>query len=98
MAKRSEKDPAMTSFHDHEIMLTPYMIINKLGEPDYTGDVDSKVQNEWICETEDGDVFTIYDWKEYREYNQYTPINWHIGGHSKEITEKALAELKQLFS
>jgi hypothetical protein len=42
-------------------------------------------------------VSSIYDWKEYRDYNEYTPIVWHIGGHNKDITEQALIELEQLF-
>lgn len=95
--KRSSKNSIDTTFHGDDIMLTRYMIENKIGEPDYTGDKDSKTQYEWICETENGDVFTIYDWKEYRDYNEYTPIVWHIGGHSKTVTEQALTELKQLF-
>ena len=95
--KRSDKNANMTSFHGHDIMLTRHMIENKIGKPDYTGDKDEKVQYEWNCETEDGDVFTIYDWKEYRDYNEYTPIVWHIGGHSKAVTEQALTELEQLF-
>jgi len=95
--KRSDKNANMTSFHGHDIMLTRYMIESKIGEPNYTGDSEEKVQYEWICETKNGDVFTIYDWKEYRDYNEYTPIVWHIGGHSKGITEQALTELEQLF-
>jgi len=95
--KRSDKEANGTSFHSHEIMLTRHMLISKIGEPDYYGDHNDKVQYEWICETEDGDVFTIYDWKEYKPYNEWTPINWHIGGHKESVTEQALTELKQLF-
>lgn len=59
---------------------------------------EDKVNMEWVLETDDGDVFTIYDWKEYRPLNLHDVITWHIGGHSKTITEKALSEInKELF-
>jgi dihydrofolate synthase/folylpolyglutamate synthase len=64
------------------------------GDPidnDNTGEY--KTNFEWEMETEDGDVFTIYDWKEYRPLGYDEMIVWHIGGHSKEITDKALQEL-----
>ena len=31
-------------------------------------DVDEITQNEWEMQTEDGTPFTIYDFKEFREY------------------------------
>ena len=44
--KRSDKSANMTSFHGHDIMLTRYMIESKIGEPNYTGDSEEKVQYE----------------------------------------------------
>ena len=40
-------------------------------------------------ELSDGDLFTIYDWKEYRPIADDEFITFHIGGFSAEITEKA---------
>lgn len=95
--KRSDKEIIGTSFHGHEIMLTRFMLIDKLGEPDYINDVDEKVQYEWVMETKNDDVFTIYDWKEYRPYNEWTPISWHIGAHDQVTSGQALVELKGIF-
>ena len=48
---------------------------------------------EWIMETDSGDVFTIYDWKEYRILEETEIIEWHIGGHGGNVTEQALNEI-----
>ena len=54
---------------------------------------DDKVNFEWIMETDSGDVFTIYDWKEYRILEETEIIEWHIGGHGGNVTEQALNEI-----
>lgn len=71
-----------TSFHGIEFTATVDQIVSILGEPsieENTGE--DKVNFEWICETESGKVFTIYDWKEYRRIDRDEPIDWHIGAH-----------------
>jgi hypothetical protein len=83
-----------TSFHDVVIRARVEDLISVLGEPtiqDNTGE--DKVNFEWDCETEDGDVFTIYDWKEYRKLETGEFITWHIGAHSKTISNVAYNEL-----
>ena len=45
-------------------------------------------------ETNNGDVFTVYDWKEYRILKEDEIIQWHIGGMSKQITEQAKHEIE----
>jgi hypothetical protein len=48
-------------------------------------------------ETEDGEVFTIYDWKEYRMIDVNEKIEWHIGSFSKGNSLDAQSEvLKEL--
>ena len=47
-------------------------------------------------ELEDGTVFSIYDWKEYRAIDQDEVIDWHIGGKNGDNTVKALNELSKL--
>jgi hypothetical protein len=47
-------------------------------------------------ETIDGDVFTIYDWKEYRSLKLTEIINWHIGAKSRSISIQALDEILEL--
>lgn len=61
-----------------------------LGKPQ-TGDFD-KVQAEWLIQFEDGQVATIYDWKENKPYWDVT--EWHIGGNNAEIVERVLSILK----
>jgi hypothetical protein len=46
-------------------------------------------------ETEDGTIFTVYDWKEYRKLNEDEDIEWHVGGHSGLDTMKALEEIEE---
>ena len=45
-------------------------------------------------ELENGNVFTIYDWKNYFILDMDRSIEWHIGGHNSLTTGKALAELE----
>ena len=46
-------------------------------------------------ETSEGDVFTVYDWKEYRSLNENELIEWHIGGANKYATEQAGREIRE---
>ena len=94
--KRSEKSANGTSFHNHVIKASKSQIVKAIGEPDYEEEIMEKVQNEWVCETDNGDVFTIYDWKEYRSYDDNKIIEWHIGGHNSQITKQAQDEIKTL--
>lgn len=94
MAKLSNRSSNGTSFHDTVIRTTVNKLSNALGEAqciDNSGD--DKVNFEWDCETEDGDVFTIYDWKEYRPIGLNEMVEFHIGGETKSITEQAKREL-----
>jgi hypothetical protein len=46
-------------------------------------------------ELEDGTVFSVYDWKEYRRYTDKETIEWHIGGRSQKdtfVAQDALVE------
>jgi hypothetical protein len=96
MAKLSNKNDE-TSFHFTTIKTTVNKLVEVLGEPqceDNTGE--DKVNFDWNCETEDGEVFTIYDWKEYRRIHGDENIEFHIGGKDKSITEKAKKELLEM--
>jgi hypothetical protein len=98
MAKLSNKN-ASTSFHFITIKTTVNKLTSALGEAQCiynTGD--DKSNFDWNCETEDGDVFTIYDWKEYRSISENELIEFHIGGESKSITEKARKELLDMLN
>lgn len=103
MAKKTEKSADGTSFYGTVINSTINELTRSIGEPQYDG-YDAgrenwgfdKVTVEWNCETKDGDVFTIYDWKEDRFFDEDDIIEFHIGGHSEEITKQALRELIRL--
>jgi len=86
-----------TSFHDSVISETLANLISVLGKPNYScNDGKDKVNFEWEMETEDGTVFTVYDWKQYRPVSDHEVIEWHIGGKSRSDTEKAREELFNL--
>lgn len=73
-----------TSFHDVVITTTVNTLRQVCGEPTYENNSgDDKVNFEWVMETDEGDVFTIYDWKEYRSLDEDRKVEFHIGAHSK---------------
>ena len=57
-----------------------------------------KISGEWIFESEDGDIVTLYDWKETCLYDSDYPsvsdfrnscgANFHIGANSKEVAKQ----------
>jgi len=97
--KRSSQGVGGTSFHNSTFKASKAWIVEIIGKPDWVDETpEDKVQNEWCCETENGDVFTIYDWKEYRTYGDDEMIEWHIGGHSGRVTRQAQREIEILLN
>jgi hypothetical protein len=94
--KKTFKEIGGTSFHDTVLNCSVTTLRKVLGEPEYDGNTgDDKINFEWEMETNDGDVFTVYDWKEYRTLNEDEIIEWHIGGHNKAVTEQAKHEIRE---
>jgi hypothetical protein len=93
MAKKSYKDTSDTEFYGTTITTTVNKLKKLLGEPYSNNTGEDKVNFDWDCETEDGDVFTVYDWKEYREISEDEFIEFHIGAISKQISEQAKQEI-----
>ena len=94
MAKKTNQNANGTSFHDVTFKASVQQLTNVFGEPYYgynTGE--DKINFEWVLETDDEEVFTIYDWKEYRELDPDETIEWHIGSHSRDISSKAQYEV-----
>ena len=92
--KPTTKSVGGTSFHMDVIYATVEQLRQVLGEPVYVANYgDDKVNFEWEMETEDGAVFTVYDWKEYRSLSEDEEIEWHIGGYRKIDTEKVADEI-----
>lgn len=101
-SKRYVKSAAWrsSSFHGATVEATVDELRLAFGEPEYASG-DSKVNYEWLLETEDGVYFTIYDWKEGRKIKEYEMIRWHIGGQDfssslegKEIVENELLKIR----
>jgi len=94
--KLTTKGADGTSFHDTTINCSVSTLKKVLGEPQYEcNDGSDKVNFDWTMETDEGDVFTVYDWKEYRSLNENEMIEWHIGGMSKQVTEQARREIRE---
>ena len=97
--KKTEKSANGTSFHDVTITTSINELTRVLGEPSYTGDpIEDKVTVEWVCETEEGEVVTIYDWKEYRSIGKDEKIEFHLGGQRKIHTLNGKEELVTLLN
>jgi len=73
------------------IMVAPAFLIEKFGQPQKSDGY--KVSGEYSFENEEGEVFTLYDWKctelydsygtPVREFwNTWVPIQFNIGGKS----------------
>jgi hypothetical protein len=82
-----------TSFHGDTVRATVNQLIAVCGEPPYRGDTSDKSQYDWIMETEDGKVFTIYDWKEYRNFGKDEVLEWHVGSHDSNTASLGATEL-----
>jgi hypothetical protein len=92
--KKTNKTADGTSFHNVTIKSTINILTDTLGHPQYyqnTGE--DKVNVEWICETESGNVVTIYDWREHRTIGVDEEIEFHLGGHNKIDTIEGKIEL-----
>jgi hypothetical protein len=89
-------DGCGTSFHGSYINSSVNKLIKVLGKPDIDDNgCNDKVNFDWWMEY-NGTIFTVYDWKEYRKLDLDEEICFHIGGYSKEDTEKVRIELERL--
>jgi hypothetical protein len=94
MIKETIKDANGTSFHGTTITTTPRKLV-ELFPRSYSeqNNGEDKCNFDFVLENSDEDVFTIYDWKEYRPIGMDEQIEFHIGGNSKSITEKSKRQL-----
>lgn len=96
--KQTTQSTGLTSFHGSTVKATVNEMKEILGNVMYYGIKDDKVQHEWEMEDENGHVFTVYDWKEYRQYSNDDVIEWHIGGHHESITDNVMYQLQRMLS
>ena len=93
--QKTNKSATGTSFHDVTINISINELKAILGNPTFKGDYsEDKVTHEWVCETERGQVVTIYDWKQYRKIDPSERIDFHIGGFNYLSTVDAKEELE----
>ena len=89
--KQTTNSTTGTSFHDTVITTTVNKLIKAIGKPYMHSNLgNDKINFEWKMELEDGTIFTIYDYKEYRKLDLDELIEFHIGGFDVQDTEKAL--------
>jgi hypothetical protein len=97
MLKSTSKSANGTSFHHSTVRASVNELTKIIGEPTYeSNDGEDKVNIEWELEDDNGDVITIYDWKEYRKIGYDEQIEWHVGGMSKNITDNAKGEIEYM--
>lgn len=70
-----------------------FTIRNTFGEPMRYDGMD-KVQVEWAIQFDDGQVATIYDWKEYTTPAEMV-TDWHIGGNDYSVVDRVKAILRE---
>ena len=94
MCKKTNLSTDGTSFQDVAFNASVNQLTNVFGEPtiqDNTGK--DKTNFEWDMETDNGYVFTIYDWREGRKLDLDEQIEWHIGSNSRGISGDAQYEV-----
>jgi hypothetical protein len=94
MARSTTKDTSGTSFHGTRITTTVGKL-KKLFPNSYydNNNGEDKSNYDFELETDNGDVFTIYDWKEGRPIGDNEKITFNIGGFSSTVTIQAKNEL-----
>ena len=68
-----------TSFHNATFNASVDELTALFGEENVGASGDEKCKHEWFVKTDEDKYFSIYDWKEYRDYPSDEIINWHIG-------------------
>ena len=94
MAVKSKKNSEGTCFTDRTITCSVQDLQQLFGQAQWGNNSGmDKTNFDWICQTDDGKVFTIYDWKYYRPLSLTEPVKWHIGAHAGSVAMRAKNEL-----
>lgn len=94
MARETTQNSGGTSYHGHKIITTLRILWDAIGHPDEWG-WDEKTQHHWTRETEDGEVFTIYDYH-WPKISLDREVQWHIGAKNAIVAAKAQREIEDL--
>ena len=93
-----------TSLQGYLRDITTRQLTEMFGEPNMVPSGDGKVTSEWIIKTEitdeDGDIesglFTLYDWKGSRPYDDNALWTINVGGKSQHIYDFAKKSNKKV--
>ena len=97
MAKFTKKSSSGTSFYGTTLKATPQQLIDLFPNSYYEQNNGSDKTNfDFTLETESGDVFTIYDWKEYRPLRMDEVVEWHVGAFNGSVSEQGKQEVMAL--
>ena len=98
--KQERKNLWGSSFHNTTIYATVDELTEIFGQENIGASSDDKTKHEWYIKDEtDNRYFSVYDWKEYRNYPSDEMIEWHIGSKLTSEEEQAFAdELKKRLS
>ena len=93
---KAEENIYGTSFFNDCIYYSVNQLKKYLGSPQYcfNNGID-KTNVEWNLKI-NGNIFSLYDWKEYRIIDMDEKIEWHIGASSREISNKVFNDLSDL--
>lgn len=97
MVQETIKSASGTSFHGTTITTSVRRLIELFPNSYYDqNNGEDKTNFDFTLETSTGEVFTIYDWKEYRPIGMDEQIQFHIGGYNGNVTEQAKQELLKM--
>jgi hypothetical protein len=97
MVKKTNKSTDETSFHGITIKTTLGRLRAAFGDPQWeSNDGEDKTNIDYNLETPDGDVFTVYDWKNYRPIGEDEVLDFHIGADSNRIAFQAKNEMHKM--
>ena len=87
-----DADINFTSFHGNEVRATPNELIRAFGSPAYEDNSGyDKVNMQWVfVRNSTGEVFTLYDWKEYMRLDMDSAYMWHVGSHKIEENSEGM--------
>jgi hypothetical protein len=92
-------DLSQTCWLGHTIITKPRKLIElaKKVNAEYFNDNDGsdKSNFDFIFLNSEGNVFTVYDWKEYRPLDLDENVEFHIGAHNNENASQGVIDLNK---
>lgn len=92
--KQTTKSTSGVHFLDVTVFASREELITICGKP-LSNSGDGKCRYHWNMETEDGEVFTIYDWKDTVIRDLDEPIKWNIGSFNYLTADNAQFEINE---